>query len=284
MGGDDDHQRGHRFASSPPWEASLTFVGTASTVLRLGGITLLTDPNFLHQGQRVYLGYGLFSKRLTEPAMQPPDLPRLDGVVLSHLHGDHFDRVAKEALGRDLPLVTTPHAARRLRRWGFGESVPLGTWESHEVERAGERVRITSVPGTHGPGLVGRLLPPVMGSVIELMRGDTTPLRVYITGDTLFRAELREVVERFPNLDAMVIHLGGTRALGILVTMDDRQGADIVELIAPPVTIPVHYDDYTVFRSPLADFLDEVRRLPGEIRTVSRGETISLPSRPSRSQ
>ncbi len=228
----------------------------------------------------MYLGYGLFSKRRTEPAMQPPDLPPLDGVVLSHLHGDHFDRVAKKALDNALPVVTTPHAARRLRRWGFRESVPLGSWESHELQQAGERVRITSVPGIHGPGVVGRLLPPVMGSVIELVRGDTTALRVYITGDTLFRRELHEVSERFPNLDAMVIHLGGTRALGILVTMDDQQGSDLVALIAPPVTIPVHYDDYTVFRSPLSDFLAEVRRrqLPGQFRTVRRGETVALSS------
>jgi L-ascorbate metabolism protein UlaG (beta-lactamase superfamily) len=53
----------------------LTFVGTATTVLRLGGFTLLTDPNFLHRGQRAYLGYGLTSKRLTEPALQPDELP-----------------------------------------------------------------------------------------------------------------------------------------------------------------------------------------------------------------
>ncbi len=274
---------------SPPSRrgaASLTFVGTATTILNLSGITLLTDPNFLHEGQRVYLGYGLFSKRRTEPAMQPPDLPRLDAIVLSHLHGDHFDRVAKKALRGTLPVVTTPHAASRLRRWGFQETVSLETWESHEFERAGERVRITSVPGTHGPGVVGRLLPPVMGSVVELVRGDTTALRVYITGDTLFRRELREVSERFPDLDAMIIHLGGTRALGVLVTMDDRQGADMVELIAPPVTIPIHYDDYTVFRSPLSDFLDEVRRrqLTSQIRTVSRGETVPLPWRGSDSQ
>ncbi len=263
--------------------ASLTFVGTATTVLTLGGVRLLTDPNFLHRGQRVYLGYGLFSKRRTEPAMQPSELPQLHGVVLSHLHGDHFDRVAKEELDRQLPVVTTPHAARRLQRWGFGRSVGLDTWESHELEGGGARVRITSVPGTHGPGVVGRLLPPVMGSVIELLLGDSTALRLYITGDTLFRQELAEVRERFPDLDAMVIHLGGTRALGVLVTMDDRQGADMVSLIAPPVTIPVHYDDYTVFRSPLSKFLDEVKRrgLPVEMRSVTRGQTVPLPLRAS---
>jgi hypothetical protein len=56
-------------------EASLEFVGTATTLLRLGPFTLLTDPNFLHRGQRAYLGKGLFSKRLTEPSLQPADLP-----------------------------------------------------------------------------------------------------------------------------------------------------------------------------------------------------------------
>ncbi len=253
-------------------------------MLKLGGVTLLTDPNFLHQGERVYLGYGLFSKRRTEPAMQPVDLPRLDAVLLSHLHGDHFDRVAKKALDHGLPVITTPHAARRLRGWGFRESVALQTWECHELDRGGDRVRITSRPGTHGPGVVGRLLPPVMGSVIEVVRDDRTALQVYITGDTLFRRELREVSERFPDLDAMVIHLGGTRAVGILVTMDHRQGADMVSLIGPPVTIPIHYDDYTVFRSPLSDFLDEVRRrqLGGDVLPVARGETLRLPFRDSR--
>ena len=72
-----------------------------------------------------------------------------------------------------------------------------------------------------------------------------------------------EVSERFPDLDATVIHLGGTRGLGVLVTMDDQQAADMVAVISPSPSI--RYDDYTVFRSPLSDFLDEVRRrqLPG---------------------
>jgi hypothetical protein len=40
--------------------ASVTFVGTAITLLRLDAFTVLTDPNFLHRGQRAYLGKGLW--------------------------------------------------------------------------------------------------------------------------------------------------------------------------------------------------------------------------------
>src|SRR5215203_6690653 len=97
----------------------ITFIGTATTIVRLGSFTVLTDPNFLHRGQRAYLGKGLWSRRLTEPAMQPADLPSLDAVVLSHLHGDHFDRIARRELDHTVPVVTTEHAASRLRGYGF---------------------------------------------------------------------------------------------------------------------------------------------------------------------
>jgi L-ascorbate metabolism protein UlaG (beta-lactamase superfamily) len=60
--------------------------------------------------------------------------------------------------------------------------------------------------------------------------------------------------------------------------MDGRQGADLVQLLQPAVTVPVHYDDYGRFKSPLGDFVAEVarRELPGELRPVQRGDTISL--------
>lgn len=257
---------------------SLEFIGTATTLLRLGPFTLLTDPNFLHRGQRAYLGKGLFSRRLTEPSRQPADLPALDAVLLSHLHGDHFDRIARAELDRDLPVVTTGPAARRLYRWGFGGTIGLRTWGSTSLESADARLTITSAPGRHAPGPAQALLPPVMGSVLELDDGSGPPFRVYVTGDTLHRPWLRDVVDRLGPLDAMVVHLGGTRVLGLLVTMDGQQGADLVELLAPRVTVPVHHDDYTVFRSPLSDFLRrcQERGLPSDVRQVARGAAVPL--------
>ena len=263
-------------------DVTLTFGGNATTLLRIGPFTLLTDPNFLHRGQRAYLGYGLWTKRLTEPALLPAQLPALDAILLSHLHDDHWDRIATRALPKETPVVTTPAAARELVKKGFAQASDLTDWQTHELTSGTTTLRITSVPGVHGPGLLGTLLPPVMGSVLELVRGGVAGPEVtwrgYISGDTLYRADIGQVLERCGPLDVVIPHLGGTKALGFTVTMDGRQGADLVELLKPSVVVPVHFDDYTRFSSPLGDFVAEVatRQAPGEIRTVGRGQTISL--------
>jgi L-ascorbate metabolism protein UlaG (beta-lactamase superfamily) len=256
---------------------SLTFIGTATTLVRLGSFTLLTDPNFLHQGQRAYLGKGLWSKRLTEPAMRTDDLPALDAVVLSHLHGDHFDRVARKGLARDQPVVTTPQAARRLGRWDF-DTLPLRTWERTVLRRGPETLTFESLPAVHARGVMGALLPPVMGTLLEHAVDGEVVRRVHLSGDTLSGSHLTEIRRRHPDIDAAVVHLGGTRVLLHTVTMDGEQGVDFLGKVRPKVAIPVHHDDYGVFRSPLSDFLERARRvgLADRVRPVERGETVSL--------
>jgi L-ascorbate metabolism protein UlaG (beta-lactamase superfamily) len=262
--------------------ASLTFVGNATTVLRLGGFTLLTDPNFVRRGKRVHLGYGLTSKRRRDPALSPAELPAYDALVLSHLHGDHFDGIARRELPKAPPVVTTEKAAEKLRKWGFGAATGLDHWADWQTVRGDERLTITAVPGQHGPAGVHRLLPPVIGTVLDLetRSGDgwRRDLRVYITGDTLNVPRLSEVTERFPDVDVMVAHLGGTKVLGVLVTMDDRQGTDLVERVRPRRVVPVHYDDYGVFTSSLSDFVDEMGRRghAALVQTVGRGGTVEL--------
>lgn len=261
----------------PPGVGSLTFVGTATTVLRLGDFTLLTDPNFLHRGQRAYLGKGLWSRRLTDPAMLPEELPDLDAVVLSHLHGDHFDRVARRRLSRDQPVMTTTAGARTLARWGFTVE-GLRTWDERTLPRGDQTLRFVALPGIHARGLLGALLPPVMGTMLELERPGHPTFRLYLSGDTLTGDHLDEVARRYPEIDIAVMHLGGTRVLLHTVTMDGEQGVDFLRRVDPVRAVPVHHDDYGVFRDPLSNFVHRARRagLGHVVRPVQRGETLDL--------
>jgi L-ascorbate metabolism protein UlaG (beta-lactamase superfamily) len=258
---------------------SILFVGTATVVAHLGPFTLLTDPNFLHAGDHAHLGYGLRSRRLTEPALDVDSLPPLDACVLSHFHGDHWDEVATARLPKELPVITTAHAARALGRRGFTRAHALETWDDVVLRRGTASLRITAVPGRHGPPMVNALLPPVMGTVWELAAAGAEPrFRLYVSGDTLVHDDLRRIPERYPHLDVGLFHLGGTRVLGVLVTMDAAQGVEAIRILRPDLAIPIHYDDYPVFKSPLEDFARAVTEagLAPKVRFIGRGERHEL--------
>ncbi len=256
-------------------EGEITFIGTATVLLRYGGFTILTDPNFLHAGEHAYLGLGVRSKRLTEPAMSIEELPPLDLIVLSHHHGDHFDDVAARLLDKDVPIVTEPHSAKKLASQGFRHPIALETWQTQLVTKGTDTLRITSMPGKHAPQLIGALLPPVMGSMLVFEDAGGVAFQLYVTGDTLLHERLEEIPRRYPVIDLCLIHLGGTRIGGILLTMDAAQGVEALRLVRPTGAVPIHYEDYAVFKSPLADFLTaaSAAELTTVIHAVARGET-----------
>ncbi|KAH7312602.1 hypothetical protein B0I35DRAFT_437389 [Stachybotrys elegans] len=99
--------------------------------------------------------------------------------------------------------------------------------------------------------------------------------RIYISGDTLMVDELNDIPKYLNNhhVDLMLVHLGGTTIPGaslplLMVTMDAKQGIQLMRLIDPDVTIPIHYDDYSVFLSPLDDFKKEIDKAGWNDRVV----------------
>jgi len=251
----------------------------------------MTDPNFLHAGDHVHLGPGVTSKRITNPAIDLEELPPIDLVLLSHYHADHFDQEVEAKLRRDLPIITTPHAKESLvdkKAEGekFEQVTSLDFWEGCIVKgpsQSGEgqdgkvsALKVVGMPGKHvPPGPLDTIneflgaVPPTNGWMLELgqLRGQhntssfESGYRIYISGDTLFVDELKEIPQRYKdkNIDLMLIHLGGTTIPGpsiplLMVTMDAEQGIKLMNLVHPDITIPIHYDDYEVFVSPLSDF------------------------------
>lgn len=265
---------------------SVFFIGNATVLIRFGGFTILTDPTFIHMHEEVSIGYGMHSKRLTNPAIEIGDLPPLDLVVLSHFHGDHFDQVAERDLDKALPIVTTPEAVRELGDRGFNNTYSLDTWGSFTASKGGVRLRVAATPGRHGPPLSQLVLPDVMGSVLDFEGASGETLyRIYITGDTLVIDDLKEIPRRYPGIDLALLHLGGTRVLGIMVTMDGQQGVEAMRIVDPKLAIPIHYDDYDVFKSPLSEFQAEVQAagLSDRVHYLERGDTYTFNASPGRS-
>jgi L-ascorbate metabolism protein UlaG (beta-lactamase superfamily) len=108
----------------------------------------LTDPNFCTGRPGLTWARGSVLKRRTEPALQVDELPPLDAVVLSHLHDDHFDRIARDGLPKTTPIShhggRGPHAAAV----GLLAGVALTTWQTHELRSpAGDVLGTRPPPG-----------------------------------------------------------------------------------------------------------------------------------------
>lgn len=95
--------------------------------------------------------------------------------------------------------------------------------------------------------------PPTNGWMLELgyRKVETgklqTGYRIYISGNTLLVDELKEIPKclREERIDLMLIHLGGTTIPGpsaplIMVTLDAKQGVELMKMMDPEITIPIH--------------------------------------------
>jgi L-ascorbate metabolism protein UlaG (beta-lactamase superfamily) len=260
-------------------QGTVYFIGNATTLIRFGGITVLTDPAFLHKGVHVDLGHGIWARREVEPACQVADLPPVDLIVLSHYHGDHFDDVAARDLDKDLPIISTADAVSKLRALGFKDGYPLETWDSHLVEKGEASLKITAMPGLHASDdATAALLMPVNGHLLDFGRNGQQLYRLYITGDTMLHDRLYDIPRFYPDIDLGLIHTGGTTMLITVITMTGEQGVRAVEITRPRTAIPIHYNDFSVFMSGLDDFKKAAEASPAdtEFHYLAHGETYTF--------
>ena len=140
---------------------AVTWAGHASWVVRIGGLTVLTDPVW----SRRILGT---PARITPVGVAWEDLPTVDAVVISHNHYDHLDAPTLRRLPRATPLFVPAGLGRWCRSAAFTRVTELDWWEGAELHvrgRAGAlRLRtgpplVQAHPHRHLPLPVGRLGP-----------------------------------------------------------------------------------------------------------------------------
>lgn len=218
-----------------------THVGTATLLLEIGDVRLLTDPAFDPPGRTYGFGWGTRSRRTAGPAIPVDRLGKLDAVLLSHdHHADNLDDAGRALLPSVPKVVTTEAGARRLKHPG---GIGLQPFASTTV---GD-VRITATPARHGPP--GSL--PIVGHVVGfVLESPALPGPVYISGDTVWFDGVAEVARRF-RIHTAFLHLGGVGfpITGPLrYTFDAREAVTAAQALGARRVVPVHYDGWTHFR------------------------------------
>ena len=172
-------------------QPAVTWIGHATVLVQLGGINVLTDPIFSDRASPVSFAG---PRRVQPPGLTLEQLPRIDAVVVSHNHYDHFDEASVVGLQQQRsgpPLFIVPLGNKA---WTEGKGatrvVELDWWQSQQVGA----VEIVFTPVQHwsGRSLNDRLR--TLWGGYAMFASDS---HVFHAGDTGYSRDFRDIRERF---------------------------------------------------------------------------------------
>ncbi len=170
----------------------ITFVGHATVLVEIDGVTILTDPVL---SQRLFL-----VKRLVSPGLPQGGLPKLDLVLVSHGHHDHLDLPTHRRLRKHGTIaLVAEKLADLVDDVGYRRVVEM-PW-GQQFEHRGVKVTALRVNhwGTRGVFPDGR---GYTGFLIEGKSGS-----VFFPGDTAYTPLFREYGEQF-QIDVAILPIG----------------------------------------------------------------------------
>jgi L-ascorbate metabolism protein UlaG (beta-lactamase superfamily) len=253
---------------APGEPARVTWLGHASFLVQLDGVSLLVDPAL---GPSIVGGI----ERNVPPGVSIADLPRIDAVLVTHAHYDHLDLPTVRKVGA--PVVAGLGLERFFRDRGL-HATELGWWSSTRVGP----VRVTFVPAQHWSrrGLFDTNRTLWGGFVVEGTRAT-----VYHSGDTAAFDGFAEIGRRFPGIDAALLPIGAYDPAWFMETMhlNPEQALKAFADLGARTFVAMHWGTFKLADEPLDEpplrlEAERVRRgLPRErVRVLAIGESLEV--------
>lgn len=222
-------------AAAGPTAARLQLLRNATSLIRYGGRTILLDP-FLSQAGALPAFNNTPNPRpnplvdLPMPAAQV--VAAAEATLLTHLHVDHWDPVARELLPKGRTILVQPADRERVVQAGFTAVQVVEssvTWEGITITRTG---------GQHGRGEVGQRMGTVCGYVLKRAGLPT----IYIAGDTIWCPDVADAI-RTHTPDVIVLNAGEAQFLeGGPIIMGLADVLQVVQAAPKATIVAVHLE------------------------------------------
>jgi L-ascorbate metabolism protein UlaG (beta-lactamase superfamily) len=216
---------------------NLQLLRNATQILQVNGKNILIDPMLAPKHF-----YPPFERTGTEVRIPTVNLPinaeelelliaKTDAVLLTHLHLDHWDELAKELLPKDMTLFCQPADAETIHQAGFTNVQVIEEsliWNGIGFNRTG---------GQHGVGEIGKMMGIVSGYVIRHEQE-----MVYIAGDTIWCEEVKLALDQYQP-DRIVLNGGAARfVVGEPIVMDIKDILKVAAYIPASKIYVVHLE------------------------------------------
>ena len=187
-----------------------------------------------------------FAKRFSRPSFTGKsknplvDLPlsidnilsKVEMILISHLHSDHFDSVAQSTIDKNILIICQPEDEVQIKDMHFKNVHAIdGTyiWKNISIKRTYAK---------HGSGCVLSEMGTASGFLIK---ADTEP-SIYWTGDTILCDEVKEIlIKEKPEI--IITHSCGAEwGNRVKIVMDKVDTIEICKLLPNSIIVATHMD------------------------------------------
>ncbi len=176
----------------------------------------------------------------------------LDAVILTHLHLDHYDEIAKQVLPKGIKVfVQNEQDAKLVNNDGFQQVEVLAE------DTIFEGIRLIKTQGEHGRG---EELLEIMGQVCGIVFKHADEKTLYIAGDTVWYDGVRQEIDTH-SPEIIVVNAGDNTIQDMGSLIMGREDVYEVHNAAPNATIiAIHMEavnHWTLSREELKRFGEE---------------------------
>ena len=254
------------------------WIGHATVLIDFFGIKILTDPVLFPRIGIRLPGFTIGPKRLTAPALQFHELPRIDLILLSHAHFDHFDLRTLHRFDKCTSVITAPNTADLLRWTRLRDVTELGWGEQKSVNTSAGPVTICAFQVKHWGARTQRdTHRGYNGYLIESRsRGRK---RILFSGDTAMTDSFAKL-QHDGEIDLAIMSIGAYNPW-IQSHCTPEQAVAMATAAGARFIMPVHHQTFRLsfesLREPIERFQAALRDQPERIALREIGETFVLP-------
>eukprot|EP00879_Flechtneria_rotunda_P018761 GHRR01019694.1.p1 GENE.GHRR01019694.1~~GHRR01019694.1.p1 ORF type:complete len:406 (+),score=109.99 GHRR01019694.1:100-1317(+) len=268
-------------ANPPAAAVQALWVGHATMLVQMQGLTFITDPVFSQRPSPVQFAG---PRRAVQPALVPesPAMPHLDFVLISHNHYDHLDNGSVNRLFKRFGHALSWYVPLGLKAWfrskGITNVTELDWWQ--EAQHPGTKVRVVLTPAQHwsARGAFDRRA-TLWGGWAVL--GEQ--LRFWFAGDTGYCPVFAEIGDRLGPFDLSAIPIGAYNPRNFMRPMHigPEEAVTIHQEVRSKRSVGVHCCTFFLTTEPLdeppqllLDTLAQQGLNPQEFITLRHGAII----------
>jgi L-ascorbate metabolism protein UlaG (beta-lactamase superfamily) len=258
---------------------NITFINHSSFLIQFNGINILFDPVF---SERTSPFEWAGPKRMRPPGIALDRLPKIDFIILSHNHYDHFDvPTVRKIYQKDKPQLIVPLGVEaHLRKVGI-EGIEMDWWQ--HIELGAEKFSIHCVPAQHfsGRGSLDRDATLWCGYVLH------TPIgKIYYCGDTGYSSELFKTIgQRLGPMKVSMIPIGAYKPSWFMspIHCSPDEAVSIHKDVRSAFTIAMHFGTFALAddsqTDPIVDLKNALKNVnldENEFIVPQEGNPISI--------